>query len=428
MSGGSKKQTTTENKVSDPWGPAVPALQSIVGKTEGLLNSGAGTGVYTGQRYAGLSSQTLDGLNEIKAGAAAGSPTAQAGNSFVNTLIGEGGTTAGTRSATAGLAGIDPNVSTAGVAGAASTLSDPNSLARTTGARLAGGAYGTDASAVTGLANGLATGTTQTQRSLQDIADGRYLGGANPYLDAIINRSANEAAGSVAQRFAASGRYGSGRFSGAVADAVDNVGTQLRYNDYSTERDRQAQAASAIDSAGLARAGMAGSLLSTAAGVNQGNAGIAAQGAGLSLAADQAGLAGETALAGLASDNTNRSLSQAGTLLSAAQVDRAAGMAGVENIGALQRALIQPGATMAGVGSLLDQDKQSQLDASISLFNDQQTNPWKGVGLASSIIDPIASLGGTSTGTAVTKTAQPSFLQQLIGVGLAGANVASKFV
>ncbi|MFK5600258.1 hypothetical protein ACFZ8E_25145 [Methylobacterium sp. HMF5984] len=429
MSGGTKTQTTTQNTQSDPWAPAQPALQQILSGATTALNSGVGSQVYTGQRVAGLGSDTVDGLDAMKTGAAAGTSTAAAGNSYLGSLLGSGGSTAATQAATAGIAGVNTNVDTSGVSSAAARLADPNSIARTTGAALAGGNYATDASPLSGLASNLATGGTQTERSLQDVADGKYLSGGNPYLQAMIDKATTSAASTVGQKFAASGRYGSGRFAGATAEAAQNADLGLRYQDYSTERDRQAAAAGAIDSAENARASTATGVYQGLAGINQGNAGLAATGAGLSLSADQAGLTGASTLASLQGSNADRTLGQQGALLSAAQGDRAAGLAAIGAEGANQAALTAPGQTMAQVGAIQDAARQDQLTSDQTVFDEQQAAPWKQLGLASSVVDPIAGMGGTTSGTTVQKIPQASFFQQLmgglIGAGGAAANSAS---
>ena len=364
----------------------------------------------------------------MKANASGATGAAQAGSSFLGTLLGNGGSTAGTQSAAAQLGGVKTNVDTGDVASAASKLSDLNSLAQTTGSALAGGTYGTDTSAMKALADSVAGGPSQVKSSLLDVANGKYLGGANPYLDDILGRSSAEAASKVGQQFAASGRYGSGRFAAATADAVGNVETQARYADYEAERGRQAQAASAIDAAENARAGTAGNLYQGIAGINTGNGSLAATGANLSLNANQAGLAGANALANLPGSNADRSLTQAGALLSAAQSDRAAGMAGLGQVQTVQDNLLALGRTLAGIGAVEDQAKQQQLAALQDLFNEQQAAPWRQVGLLSGVALPVAGAGGTSTGTTEQRTPQPSLLQQLLGGGLAIAGTASKFI
>ncbi len=298
---------------------------------------------------------------------------------------------------------------------------------RTTGASLSGGTYATDTAPVAGLAAGLAGGSSQAQRSLQDVADGKYLDGGNPYLEQIIARGANEAGTAVAQRFAASGRYGSGRFAGAIADAANRVGTEARFADYNLERGRQAEAAQAIDAAGNARAGLAGSLLGQVAGVNQTNAGIVATGAGLAQGALKDALAGETTLAGLDADNITRRLQQVGTLLSAAQGNRAAGLAAAGLTPTIQGALTQAGRDVTTVGAARDAARQDEINAGRDLFDETQAAPWKPLGLAASLVYPAAGLGGTVVGQETKKVPQASVFQQILGLALAGADTASKF-
>ncbi len=417
--GGTKTQTTNTSQQSDPWAPAQPALQQILGGASAAYNANPTAPVYTGQRTAGLGTDTMAGLGAMKDAASEGAGTASSANSWLNGLLQNGGTTSATQGATAGLAGINPTVDTSGVASAASRLSDPNSLASTTGSALAGGAYSTDSSRLAGLANQFAGGTTQTQKSLQSVADGADLNGS-PQLDALVQRSQNDASSQVAQKFAASGRYGSGRFSGAVADAVDNVGTSLRYQDLTNQQARQAQAASAIDSANNARAGMASSLFGQTAAINQGNAGLATTGANLSLSADQAGLAGQGTLAALEGSNTDRVIGQAGTLLSAAQGDRAAGLAGIASTPTVQSALQQPGQTLAQAGAIQDAAKQDQINADMQEFSDTANAPWQQLGNYAGLVQPIAGLGSSSTGTSTQQIKEnPGLLNSILG-GVSG--------
>jgi hypothetical protein len=96
-----------------------------------------------------------------------------------------------------------------------------------------------------------------SERNLQDTAQGKYLSGANPYMDELISRSQRDAANQVAAKFAASGRYGSGNFSTAIADTTGRIATEARMQDYEQERARQMQANQQVDAARMARLGLA---------------------------------------------------------------------------------------------------------------------------------------------------------------------------
>jgi hypothetical protein len=425
MNGGTKTQTTNETQTRSPYAPAIPALQTIIDGGLAAYNSGVGSQVYQGDRTAGLGSTTRSGLDYITQNANGGLGAAQGADAYVGGLLANGGATGDTQSAVNGILGVQ-GVDTSGVAGAASRLSDPNNAASAAGRALTGGQYNLDASGYERLNAGLA-GPSQTQRSLQDVADGKYLGGANPYLDDIISRSSNDAATKVAQQFSSSGRYGSGRFAGATADAVAGIGTQARYQDYENERQRQAQAAQAIDSGLLARTGASAGLLGQINDTRTGNANQLVTGANLSSQAAQQGLAGEQALAGLRQANNAQTLAQYGSALSAGQADRAAAMAGVGAVPGVQSALLQPGKTLLGVGQTEDASRQLDLAALQDVFNEQQQSPWKQLGLLAELGIPVAGTGGTSTGTTQQKIPTPSLFQSLLGIGLAGADVASKF-
>jgi hypothetical protein len=157
----------------------------------------------------------------------------------------------GIQSALSGLDSVG-KIDTSRISSLADQMADPNNLAYSTARALTRGDYNLSTDGYTGLLNGL-SGQTQTEKSLQDAADGKFLGGANPYLDAVIGRSQGEAASKIAQLLGAAGRTGSGRYAATIADSLSGIATQARYTDYDNERTRQAQAATAIDSSRNAR-------------------------------------------------------------------------------------------------------------------------------------------------------------------------------
>ena len=116
---------------------------------------------------------------------------------------------------------------------------------------------------------------SSSETNLADIAAGKYLSGANPYMDELIARSQQDAANQVASRFASSGRYGSGQFSRAVADTTGRIATEARMQDYEQERARQLQANQQVDAARLARQQAANQTTATNWQLKQAAAGMA---------------------------------------------------------------------------------------------------------------------------------------------------------
>ncbi|WP_020094971.1 hypothetical protein [Methylobacterium sp. 285MFTsu5.1] len=426
MGGGTKTQTTVQQQNNDPWAPAQPALQGVLSGATAAYNSGVGSQVYTGPRYAGLGDTSLAALDTIAGNANAGQGAAKAGDSYLTGLLQNGGTTSGIQAALSGLDSVG-KIDTSRVSQLADTMADPNNLAYSTARALSRGDYNLSTDGYTGLLNGL-SGQTQTEKSLQNAADGKFLGGANPYLDAVIGRSQGEAASTIAQKMGAAGRSGSGRYAATIADTLGGIATQARYTDYDNERTRQAQAATAIDSSRNARTSLQQGLYGSINNAEQVNAGLALSGAGLYNSTNTTALGGATALAGIDNQNIQNGIQTAGLKLSAAQADRAAALQGLGMVGTIIANLQQPGLTLAGVGAALDADRQAQLDAAQEQFADQQASPWKQLGLYAGIVDPIAGLGGSSSGTSVQKIPQPGVLQQLLGGGLAIAGTASKFI
>lgn len=426
MGGGTKTQTTVQQQNNDPWAPAQPALQGVLAGATAAYNSGVGSQVYTGPRYAGLGDTSLAALDTIAGSANAGQGAAKAGDSYLTGLLQNGGTTSGIQSALSGLDSIG-KIDTSRVSQLADQMADPNNLAYSTARALTRGDYNLSTDGYTGLLNGL-SGQTQTEKSLQDAADGKFLGGANPYLDAVIGRSQGEAASKIAQSMGAAGRSGSGRYAATLADSLSGIATQARYTDYDNERTRQAQAATAIDSSRNARTSLQQGLYGSINNAEQVNAGLALSGAGLYNNTNTTALGGATALAGVDNQNIQNGIQTAGLKLSAAQADRAAALQGLGMVGTNIDNLQRPGLTLAGVGAALDADRQAQYDAAQQVFADQQASPWKQLGLYAGIVDPIAGLGGSSSGTSVQKIPQPGVLQQLLGGGLAIAGTASKFM
>ncbi|AWN47542.1 hypothetical protein DK419_15525 [Methylobacterium terrae] len=400
-------------------------LGQILTDAQNLYSGGSGRDVYQGPRTAGLGSTTQSGLDYLSQNATTGQAGVQAGNGLIGDLMTNGGQTAGTQAASNAYSGIT-GVDTSPTAALAARAADPNGLAQTVGSRLAGGnVVGTEGDYRNLMAAN--AGPTQTQTSLQDVANGNYLAG-NPYLDDIVNRSNASAASRVAQQMAASGRYGSGAMGNAVADAVSANEGNLRYQDYNTQAQRQAQAASAIDSANNARAGLQQGLIGAIGSGQAQNASFAAQGANLGMAGDAQALSAANQLASQQAQNASIASNRAAGLAGIATGDRAAALSGISAIPTLQQAALQPGQTLAQAGAIQDAARQDQINADREYFDDTNNARWKQLGLYQSVIQPIAGLGGFGSGTTVSKTEtpQPGVLQTLLGAGLTGASILGR--
>lgn len=81
--------------------------------------------------------------------------------------------------------------------------------------------------------------------------------GKNPYLDAVLGRSMQDAADATNAQFSAAGRYGSGAHSGSLARELGGIETTARMNQFNTERGNQLNAAQLLGSLGLQGADMA---------------------------------------------------------------------------------------------------------------------------------------------------------------------------
>lgn len=92
--------------------------------------------------------------------------------------------------------------------------------------------------------------------ALTASANGSMLG-ANPYLDAVLNKSMQDAADRVNAQFSAAGRYGSGAQSTALARELGGIENETRMNQFNTERDRQLNSAQLLGSMGLQGAQLA---------------------------------------------------------------------------------------------------------------------------------------------------------------------------
>jgi hypothetical protein len=84
-----------------------------------------------------------------------------------------------------------------------------------------------------------------------DVLQGKYLNG-NPYLDSIVDKTANTARNQTAGALGTRGLTGGSAFADIISRNVSDASNTLRYNDYNAERGRMDSAVGA--SAGLSAA------------------------------------------------------------------------------------------------------------------------------------------------------------------------------
>ncbi|HWK64121.1 MAG TPA: tail fiber domain-containing protein [Rhizobiaceae bacterium] len=241
---------------------------------------------------------------------------------------------------------------------------------------------------------------------LKGTAQGQYLGGS-PYLDDIIAKGAQDVATQTNQMFAAGGRYGSAAHQGTVSDSVAGYANQLRNQNYSQERDRQIQAAGALENAQQARLGLQ-------SGAASGLAGIQGQNIGNSMNAQSQNIANRLAAAGqlgeLGQQRFNNMMGAAG--LENQGFNNMLGMIG--QLGNIQNNKIFDAQQQMGIGNQIDQRTQQQLTDLINQWTQTDTTPWQRLGGLLSTGTGTAGNWGTQT----TKSTQPLNLVGILG-GLA---------
>lgn len=99
---------------------------------------------------------------------------------------------------------------------------------------------------------------------LNPYASGAYINN-NPYLDAIINKSQQDAADKVNAQFSSAGRYGSGAYAGTLGRELGNIATNARYQDYVNQQNNQLNAIGQM--AGIGQQGI-GNMFNAAGALN----------------------------------------------------------------------------------------------------------------------------------------------------------------
>ncbi len=205
---------------------------------------------------------------------------------------------------------------------------------------------------------------------LQDFANN---GQQNPFLDAQFNRAASQVRDNTSAMFSKAGRYGSVAHQDQLSDSLGDMANNFYGQAYETDANRRFGAAEAL---GARQAGDINRNLgaqSTAAGLNQGANSQAMQAAGMMPALN-------------------------------------------DYAGANNRGLIELGAMREGMAG-------QQLQDSMNRWNFGQNAGWDLLNRYNSTVQPLAGLGGSSTGT--QPSSGPSTLQTVAGLGMTAAGIFS---
>ena len=335
-------QTQSQVQTRDPYGPAQPALQSIISQAGNLYNSGAGSQLWNGPLIAPQSDYTRQGLAGLASTASSQAPTI--GLPFLH----------------------------------AQDVSQGNGLTSQYNAPLS--TYGNVASGQNGITTGgdfanvanAAGQPTATAQYLTPFANGSQAD--NPYLQQMLASNDARIANRVNSSFAGLGRYGSAGHSQALVDQLTAADNPVLYNAYNDQQNRQMQAAQAIDAATRAAQ-------STQLGALQGQTGTQAQ----NISNQLAGAGGQ---AGILNFGQGNAANWAGLL---------------PQLNALSYA---PGNALLTAGAGQDAYNQQDLAAQQNQFNQQQQMPWtqlsKYLGAVTGL-SPLIANAGTTTGTGQTQ-------------------------
>lgn len=238
-----------------------------------------------------------------------------------------------------------------------------------------------------------ALGMDPLSQSLTAMANGSQVG-ANPYLDALVNRSSDAIRNQVQGQFTAGGRTGSGANQDVLARAIGDNANTMYSAAYDADRNRQLQASGLLEQA---RQADLNNRMQGAAGLNQGavaNAGIRAQGASGLDAAFQ--------------NERQRMMSASALAPDLAQTD-------YTNLGALM-----------GVGQQRQTQNQAMLDDAKARFDFSQNAPWDLLNRYVSLLSGSGNLlGGAGTGTKSTPT-YSNPLGSFLGMAGTGVDIAGK--
>jgi hypothetical protein len=101
---------------------------------------------------------------------------------------------------------------------------------------------------IAGQAGGPQTTLQNANTSLGDTLGGKYLGDQNPYLNNMVNQTAQDVMGRINGSAFNSGSFGNAGVAQAAAQGLGNAENSLRYGAYNDERNRMQGALGAVPS------------------------------------------------------------------------------------------------------------------------------------------------------------------------------------
>lgn len=325
-------KTTTQS--NEPWGAAKPALQTTLTDAGKLYEQGIGGRSWTGPTNAAMTMQQTGGLSHMM-------NTAQGFQPWLNT----------------GANRLD-NVSNAGTR-------DANMAQGSAAMSAAVGGYGAPSTGMIDHVASQSQGPSFSQANLSKIASGSMLGGGDPYFERAMEAASRKAGDAINMSASGAGRYGSAVHQGNLAREIGDMQATARSNQYNTERGRQVEANSLIDSM---------------------------RGQGLDRALSAYGTS-----AGIQGQNADRRIGAANNLFGMGQQGVNNQLASFDRMGTAYDNALRPGQTSLDVGQRYQDQAQNVLNDQMRIFDDTQNLPWQQLSRYNAIASGMGGLGGTQT-------------------------------
>lgn len=357
MSGGGTTQNTIQNK--DPWAPAQPHLQDIMGQAGSLYKSGAGSQTWGGPLVAQFDPATAAGLTLGANTAYSNAPNAGAAYNYGVNQIQNNGLTPAYNA---------PMSTYGGIASGANGITT-------------GGQFGDIASGV---------GPTAASQYLTGMASGADAG-KNPALETMLQDNAARIGNRVASQMSGAGRFGSFGHGDAMARSITAANAPIISGAYENDRNRMLAASGQIDSSQRAADATRLAALTGQTGVQ-----------GQNISNQMQGAAGQTGILNTGQNNALGWMSQLPT---------------ANNL------QYDPSTRLMGLGGINDARNQQVIDAQRQLFEQQNNMPWtqlnKYLGGVSGLGGLLQGMG-TSTGQSQTEQQTPWTTYAGLGISALG--------